>query len=339
MEIEQVDALKARLQKPKKIVIVPHRSPDGDAMGSTLALQQFLTVQGHHAVVIAPNNYPHFLKWLPGEDEVIRFDKATDEAKKYIDKADFIFTLDFNLLSRAGDMEASLEAAKATFVMIDHHRQPDDYAEFTYSDVTASSTCELVYQFIEKMKEVHQITPEMATCLYAGIMTDTGSFRFSSTSSQTHCIVARLIDKGADNARIHQNIFDTKSEDQLKLLGVALNNLKVFEEYRTAYITLSQKELDTHHFRKGDTEGFVNYGLMLDGIVFAAIFIENAEEGIVKISLRSKGNFDVNTIARKHFNGGGHLNAAGGKSEQPMTETTRYFEEILNTYKDQLQKS
>jgi len=231
-----------------------------------------------------------------------------------IAEAQIVFTLDFNDLSRCGAMVESLKASDAVFVMIDHHQEPSDYAHYTYSDSTMSSTCEMVHKFIEKLRAGKQITPEIATCLYTGIMTDTGSFRFSSTSSDTHRVIADLMDKGAKNSEIHNNIYDTNSGNKLQLLGTALQNLKVISEFNTAYISLTQEELDRHNFKKGDTEGFVNYGLSLDGIKFAVIFIENESEKIIKISFRSKGTFDVNKFARAHFEGGGHINAAGGKS-------------------------
>lgn len=336
MTNNQTQKLKNQLSRPKNIVVIPHKNPDGDAMGSTLALQQFLSNQGHNSIVIAPNSYPHFLKWLPGNEDVIIYENNQESADKKIEEADFIFTLDFNTLERSGSMTHILQNTQSTFVMIDHHQQPGDYADFMYSVATASSTCELVYDFFDKLEQIDQITPEIATCLYTGIMTDTGSFRFSSTSGHTHRVIANLIEKGANNAVIHQNIFDTNSLNQLNLLGVALKNLKVIEKKHTAYITLTQKELDDHKFKKGDTEGFVNYGLSVKGVIFAAIFIENKDEGIIKISLRSKGDFDVNKVARTHFDGGGHINAAGGKSDKSMTATTRYFEDSLNDYKEEL---
>ena len=234
-------------------------------------------------------------------------------------------------------MQQALEASEATFIMIDHHQEPANYADYTYSDTSMSSTCEMVYHFIERLRAKNKITPEIASCLYTGIMTDTGSFRFSSTTPNTHRVVADLIEKGAENSKIHQDVFDTNSESRLQLLGVALQNLKVNRQFRTAYITISQEELDAHNFKKGDTEGFVNYGLSLDGIVFAAIFIENKQEGIIKISFRSKGDFSVNTFARAHFNGGGHNNAAGGRSEMSMNDTIVEFNKLLPEYKEQLQ--
>ena len=326
----------AELAKAENIVIVPHKGPDGDAMGSTLGLWHFLRDKGHNVKVIAPNDYPHFLKWLPGNEEVLIYENEKERSDGLIAEAEIVFTLDFNHLSRCGSMQDSLLASDAVFVMIDHHQEPSDYAHYTYSDSKMSSTCEMVYKFIDKLRASKMITPEIATCLYTGIMTDTGSFRFSSTSSDTHRVIADLIDKGADNAQIHNNIYDTNSENKLQLLGTALQNLKVNKDLRTAYISLSQEELDRHNFKKGDTEGFVNYGLSLDGIIFAVIFIEKANESIIKMSFRSKGDFDVNKFARTHFEGGGHINAAGGKSDLSLNDTIVKFNQIIPEYKEEL---
>lgn len=337
MNSSEINELQDLLAKPRKIVVVPHRNPDGDAIGSCLALHQFLTARGHHSHLIAPNDYPEFLKWLPGESEVIKYDQQREKSDDLLKEAEFIFTLDFNSFSRTGDMAEVLGKCNATFVMIDHHQQPDTYAKFMSSNVESSSTCQMIYHFIEKFDAVDEITPDIATCLYTGIMTDTGSFRFPSTTSDTHRVIANLIDCGAKNSSIHQKILDTNSIEKIQLLGVALENMRVIEGCRTAYITLSQKELDNHHFKKGDTEGFVNYGLSLKGIVFAAIFIENKAENIVKISLRSKGDFDVNQFSRTHFQGGGHKNAAGGKSDDSLVETVNYFEKTVTDCKKVLQ--
>ena len=336
MNSADITTVKSILSKPQKIAIIPHRNPDGDAMGSCLALHGFLSKKGHSVAVIAPNDYPKFLKWMPGNDSVINFERENPKAKEVIDTATVIFTLDFNDLSRVGQMESILQDAKADFIMIDHHQQPSDYAKVTYSDVTMSSTCEMVYNFIDFLGETDQIDADIATNLYTGIMTDTGSFKYRSTSSKTHRVVAELIDKGADNMEIHREVFDTNSPSRLHLLGVALSNMVILPEYRTAYITLTQDELDQYDFKKGDTEGFVNYGLTLEGIIFALIFIEHREEGIIKISLRSVGDFSVNEFARAHFNGGGHNNAAGGRSELGMEETIARFNEILKSYKNKL---
>ena len=336
MNLADITTIKSILSQPQNVVIVPHKNPDGDAMGSCLGLCIYLRAKGHKAHVVAPNDYPKFLKWLPGNNDVLNFERENHEAKALIEEATVIFTLDFNDLSRCGQMETVLSASGADFIMIDHHQQPGDYARVTYSDVNMSSTCEMVYNFIAFLDDLDSIDQDIATNLYAGIMTDTGSFKYKSTSSKTHRVVADLMDKGADNMDIHRQIFDANSPSRLHLLGVALSNMVILEEYRTAYITLSQEELDQHDFKKGDTEGFVNYGLTLEGITFAVIFIENREEGIIKISFRSVGDFSVNEFARKHFNGGGHDNAAGGRSERGMEETLVEFKSILKTYSEKL---
>ena len=336
MNSEDVKAVERLLSERQKIVIVPHKNPDGDAIGSALGVCHYLNILGHDAVVVSPNDYPTFLKWMPGNDLIVNFEKDHSLAIDLIAKAGIIFTVDFNHLSRIGQMQASLQEATADFIMIDHHQAPSDYATITYSDVSMSSTCEMVFNFIEALGGVNEISPEIANCLYTGIMTDTGSFKFSSTTSRTHRVIAELIDRGANNTQVHHNVFDTNSSDRVRLLGCALANMVLLKEYNTAYITLSQKELDAHNYKKGDTEGFVNYGLTVEGIKFAVIFIENREEGIIKISFRSFGDFSVNSFARSHYDGGGHINAAGGRSELPMEATTEKFKQLLVQYKDQL---
>ncbi|MEW7291338.1 DHH family phosphoesterase [Aquimarina sp. 2304DJ70-9] len=336
MNDKDIHEIKELLRSSKNIVITTHKNPDGDAIGSTLALHQYLSALGFNSTVITPNEYPQFLKWIPGEDSILKFDNGNKTAISEIEKADLIFTLDFNHLSRSGEMESALAKSEATFIMIDHHQQPDTYAKYVYSDTAMCSTCQMIYHFIEKMNDIDKITPEIATCIYVGIMTDTGSFRFRSTTSTTHRVVADLIDKGADNTGIHERIYDSNTLSRLRLKGIALNNLKVLPEYKTAYITMSQKELDQNSFKKGDTEGFVNLGLSIVGIKFAVIFIENKGEGIIKISLRSKGDFSVNEFSRNHFEGGGHHNAAGGKSNLSLSDTVDKFISILPPYKNAL---
>ena len=336
MKESELALLKELLATPKTIVIIPHQHPDGDAMGSTLALYPYLNKTGHSANVVSPNDYPKFLKWLPFENTVVKYDLQNKKAVRLIKEAELIFTLDFNALSRVAEMETTLQKATAKFVMIDHHQQPDDYAVVTYSDITVCATCQMVYHTFEMLNGTDLVDAKMATCLYTGIMTDTGSFRFRSTTATTHRVIADLIEKGADNAFIHEKIYDANNFSRLQLLGTALTNLHRLEEYRAAYITLSQEELDAHDYQKGDTEGFVNYGLSLENTVLALIFIENKQEGIIKISLRSKGDFSVNLMAREHFEGGGHTNAAGGKSDRSLEETVAYFISILPQYKDAL---
>lgn len=335
--------IKELLQKPNNIVVMGHKNPDGDAIGSCLALANYLRQKKQKVSVVMPNDFPEFLKWIPEAHNISIYSKKPSHTRQLILEADVIFTLDFNAFARAGDLEEVLEKAanktkenKPTFVMIDHHQQPDDYASIQYSDVRVCSTSQMVYHTIDSLDDLKCINNKIATQLYTGIMTDTGSFKYPSTTATTHKVIAKLIECGANNAQIHQNVYDTNSEDRLKLLGVALNNLKVLSEYRTAFITLSQEELDLHHFKKGDTEGFVNYALSIKNIIFAAIFIESKQENIIKISLRSKGLFSVNEFSRLHFKGGGHTNAAGGKSTLSLEETSNKFINILPSYKEKL---
>jgi phosphoesterase RecJ-like protein len=321
---------------PKTIVIVGPTNPDGDAVGSTSALSLFLKSQGHDTQVIVPNDFPDFLKWMPASEDILIYNQKVEQANQLIKDADIICTLDFNSFTRVGSMEDALTQATADYIMIDHHESPSDYAVLTYSDTAMGSTCEMVYHFIEAMGQLEYVSEAMATNMYTGIMTDTGSFRFASTTATTHRVIAGLMDAGAVHHKIHENIYDSSSPERLKLLGIALKNMRILPEYKTAYITLSQKELDENHFKKGDTEGFVNYALSIKGIIFAAIFIEHKKDNIIKMSLRSKGDFSVNLVSRVHFHGGGHHNAAGGKSDLNLTETIRYFISILPQYKDQL---
>ncbi|WP_299385735.1 bifunctional oligoribonuclease/PAP phosphatase NrnA [uncultured Lacinutrix sp.] len=332
MTIQDILEIKALLSTPKKIAIIPHKNPDGDAIGSTLGLLHYLLQLNQDAKIIAPNDFPDFLKWLPGVETIKNHEMEMEETEAFINDADVLFTLDFNAFHRTGNMETVLANSSALKIMIDHHQQPDDYAKYMFSDVSMSSTCEMVYHFLDKLDALDKVNAQIATCLYVGIMTDTGSFRFRSTTSTTHRIIANLIDKGADNTAIHNNVYDTNSYNRLQLLGCALSNLKVLPEHKAAYITLSQKELRDLDYKKGDTEGFVNYALSLNDTVLAAIFIEDKKQGIIKISLRSKGNFSVNELSRAHFEGGGHTNAAGGKSDTSLEETVEKFISILPAY-------
>lgn len=336
MTESHLQEIKKQLSTSKKVVIVPHKNPDGDAIGSSLALHHYLVGLGHQSTVVVPNDYPEFLKWIPGTDTVVCFEKDEALAKTNIDAADIFFALDYNALHRTGEMGNYLEASNNFKILIDHHRQPEDFADAIYSDDTMSSTCEMIYHFLEMLDAIDHITPSIATCIYVGIMTDTGSFRFPSTTSTTHRVIADLMDKGAVNAQIHNAVYDTNSLNKLHLLGRALNNLVVLEDFNTAYISLSQKDLDEFQFKKGDTEGVVNYALSIKGIKLAVIFIENLGEKIIKMSLRSKGSFDVNFLARTHFNGGGHVNAAGGRSETSLKSSIDNFISILPQYKKDL---
>ena len=339
MILKQFEELKSFLETPRNVVIIGHRNPDGDAMGASLGLYHYLKKKGHTPTVVVPNEYPNFLHWLPGSDTTYRFDWQNSQSQRAINASEIIFLLDFNALHRVGhDMQNTLEIYQNDFMLIDHHQQPDEFT-YMYSDVEMSSTCQMVYHFIEKMQDLDLIDSNISTCLYTGIMTDTGSFRFRSTTSLTHRVIADLIEKGAENDRINSNVYDSSSYGRLQLLGQALSNLKVLPAYKTAYITLTQEEKLVNNFKKGDTEGIVNYALSIQGVVMAAIFIEDKEQGIIKISFRSKGTFSVNQFARQHFNGGGHDNAAGGKSDLSMEETIDKFNKLLPKNKEDLLKS
>ena len=329
MKIQDIQVIELLLSTPKKIAIIPHRGPDGDAMGSTLALYHFLLKNNHKPVVVSPNEFPDFLAWMPGSETVKIFEKDKENCTKILEEAELIFTLDFNALHRTGEMELVLAKLKAPFIIIDHHQKPDDYAAVTYSDTSFGSTCEMIYNFISFLGKRQDIDKTIGTCIYTGILTDSGSFRFPKTTGATHRIIAELIDLGVENTEIPTLLFDNSSFGRLQILGRALQNMKVITEHKTAYTTLTQDELNSFNYVKGDTEGIVNYGLSIKGIHFAAIFIENKEEKIIKISFRSQGNFDVNQFARDHFQGGGHQNAAGGKSEVSMEETIDKFEDLV----------
>lgn len=339
MNSEEILILKQALSNKSNIVIVGHKNPDGDAIGSCLGLANFLKQLEHQVTVVMPNDFPEFLKWIPETQTIINYEQHRDNIKNCLSEANLVFTLDFNALNRTGDLAQELMTTKADFILIDHHQEPDDYALVTYSDVGMSSTSEMVYHFIEFMGGLNLLNKEIATQLYVGIMTDTGSFRFPATTAATHRVIAHLIEAGAPNSIIHQNVYDTNSPDRLKLLGVALNNMVMLPEYKTAYITMSQEELNNNNFKKGDTEGFVNYALSMKGVIFAIIFIENKKEKIIKISLRSKGSFSVNDFSRKYFNGGGHTNAAGGKSSKTLSKTVEEFISILPGYKKELNEA
>jgi phosphoesterase RecJ-like protein len=267
---------------------------------------------------------------MPGAKEVLFYEKDKVNTTQLLQESELIFALDFNALHRIGEMENVLNKVTVPMVMIDHHQKPDDFAVITYSDTSFGSTCEMIYNVIEFLNQTNLIDKPIATCLYTGILTDSGSFRYPKTTGRTHRIVADLIDLGAENTEIPNLLFDNNSYNRLQLLGRALQNLKVIPEKKASYITLTQNELDEFKQIKGDTEGIVNYGLTIKGIVFTAIFIENKDENCIKISFRSQGSFDVNQFARDYFNGGGHINAAGGKSELTLEATVQKFEELVS---------
>lgn len=327
--------LKEILSSPQKIVITTHYRPDGDAMGSSLALYNYLKLKGHNPRVITPGEYPEFLAWLPGNNSVINFEKDETEAGQVVADSPLIFCLDFNWLSRLEKFEHPVRSSNSVKVLIDHHLEPENVFDYIFSYPDAASTCELIYYFIVALGDKQIINKEIAECIYTGIMTDTNSFRYFSMKSDTHRIIADLMDAGAENYKIHENVYDTYLENRLRLLGYSLKEkLQVLPEYHAAYIALSQSELELFNFRTGDTEGIVNYALSIKGIKLAAFFTER--EGEVKISFRSKGDFSVKELAAKYFQGGGHKNASGGNSDAGLNDTVKKFLDILPLYKNQL---
>ena len=329
MKKDSVIKLKALLKKAKNTIIVTHWSPDGDAMGSSLALYNFLTKLKKKVTVVVPNEYPEFLHWMPGDNKVLNNSSEPEKVARLIEKCDAIFTLDFNSFKRLEKLGELVDASKATKILIDHHQQPDKFAQIVFHDVKACSTCELVYDVIVALGGKKQIDKKIASCLYTGLMTDTGSFRFSSVTAKTHLILADLLQKGAVPYQIHEAVYDTYAANRLKLLGHALSQkMVVMPEKHLAFIALTHEELEHFDYQKGDNEGLVNYPLSINGIKFSGFFAEM--DGKIKISFRSKGKFDVNKFAREYFHGGGHINAAGGKSDLNINETITKFLAIVN---------
>jgi phosphoesterase RecJ-like protein len=307
-----------------KIVILTHYNPDGDAIGSSLGLKHYLKAKGIHAEVIVPNDFPKFLKWMPEAKKILIAEYKRKIASELIAEADVIFCLDFNSPSRIGLLGDWLTNAKGKKILIDHHQQPEPF-DFVYSDTVIPATCQMVYHFIEAMEDEKLVNKDMAECLYTGVMTDTGGFRFRSTSATTHRIVAHLIEKGADPAIITSNTWDTNTVSRLQLLALILGRIQVAKDGKVAILYLTRDELKEYGFQKGDTEGFVNYGLSIVGVKMAAFFMEDLYDDFIKISFRSKDDMDVNQFSRKYFGGGGHINAAGGKSHESLQETIETF--------------
>ncbi len=329
--------LKEELSIPKRIIVTTHQGPDGDAMGSSLALYHFLKKQGHDVTVITPNDYPEFLQWLPSNREVVNYMRQKPLAEALIEKAEYIFHLDYNHIRRSADMVRSLSQSKAVKILIDHHLDPELSSKYIFSEIDVSSTCELLYLMLLQW-DANLIDRDIATCIYTGIMTDTGCFCYRSTGAQTFRVAAELMNYDIDRIGIYDQVYDNYSENRMRLMGYCLNNkMEVFPEYCAALISLTLEEQERYGFVVGDSEGFVNLPLSIKGIRFSAFFLEKEDK--VKISLRSKGNFSVNDFSRKHFGGGGHLNAAGGDSKNSLEETVRLFHELLPLYEAELNTS
>ncbi len=324
------------IRVPQNVAILSHRNPDGDAIGSSLAMQHYLAQYGHTTHVIFPSEFPVEFEALPGAEEVLIWDIHTEECKHVLAKKNLFIFLDFNAynrIDRLGDYVKDLPGAR---IMIDHHLYPDPIADFIFSDTAASSTCEMVYQFIVGMGDHMKITPMVGKCIYTGLVTDTGSFRYA-TNPNVYRIAADLVERGTDDTAVQDMIFNSQTEKNLRLLGHCLSNrMEFYPEFRTALIWLSKKDYEQFNIQRGDTEGIVNYLLSVRDVKLAA-FIHN-QPTVVKLSLRSKGDLDVQEICKKHFNGGGHKNASGAYSHESLKATIDKFKNLLPEYKEQLLK-
>jgi len=317
------------LNQPRQVVITTHQKPDPDALGSSLGLAHFLRLLGHQVTIVSPTNWAAFLNWMPGAHEVIDFELKRTDAEAALAKAEWLFCLDFNTLPRTKNLAPLLQKMQCVKILVDHHQQPEETA-FTYgiSDTGKSSTSEMIYDLIADSGHAGKINLPIAECLYAGIIGDTGSFRYPSASAHVHAIVAHLKETGLNHTKVHENIYDNFLENRLRFIGmVLLHRMEIMYEYNTALISIAKNDLLRFDIKTGDTEGLVNFPLSIQGIKMAAIVIDRDEER--KWSFRSKGDFDTNTFARKYFEGGGHYNASGGRSQDPLEKTVARFKQAV----------
>lgn len=329
---EKIARFNAFIGAAKNIVITAHKSPDGDSIGSSLALYHYLKQEHDHITICHPDIAPSFLAWMPGFDQIQTQEANENRVAQLMNEADLIFCLDYNAPGRIGKMDDLLAKSTAHKIMIDHHRDPDtEFVSLMFSDHLSCSTAQLIFELIEARNDLAKINMAISESIYTGIITDTGSFRFSSVSPKTHQIAAFLIENGLNNAAVHEHIFDTNTENRIKLVSYSLlEKLVIMRDYETAYISLTQAEQERFHAAKGDTEGLVNQALSLEGIKMAVFFKES--DGIIKISFRSVGQIPVNDLARGHFYGGGHQNAAGGKHIGKMEDAVSKFVTILPNF-------
>lgn len=332
-----IDHVEKWFERAEKIVIVSHVSPDGDAIGSSLGLYHFLDALGKRVNVIMPNSFPAFFKWMPGANDIIIYNKYKDFADKLIQEADVICCLDFNVLSRIDVMEEAVKNSPARKLLVDHHLNPGDFSRITISHPGMSSTSELVFRLICQLGCFEDITKEGAECIYTGMMTDTGGFTYNSNSREIYLIIGELLSKGIDKDEICRRVFNTHSEGRLRLMGYVLyEKMQVFPAYRSALITLTREEQSRFQYAKGDTEGFVNMPLSMKDVDFSVFLREDTEKDMIKVSLRSVGDFPCNKVAADFFNGGGHLNASGGEFYGPMEEAVELFNQALAKYESLL---
>mgnify|MGYP003210442755 FL=1 len=333
IEQAKIDHFLKWFERADKIVIVSHVSPDGDAIGSSLGLAQFLDSQDKTVNVIVPNAFPDFLKWMPGSKDILLYDRYKEFADKLINEADIICCLDFNSLKRIEEMADSVATSPARKILIDHHLYPEDFCRIVISHPEISSTSELVFRLICRMGYFSDISREGAECIYTGMMTDTGGFTYNSNNREIYFIISELLSKGIDKDDIYRKVYNTYSESRLRLMGYVLSNMKVYREYNSALISLTKEEQGKFDYIKGDSEGFVNIPLSIKNVRFSCFLREDTERRIIKISLRSVGTFPCNKLAAEFFNGGGHLNASGGEFTGTMAEAKQVFEEALKKYK------
>lgn len=332
-----IQAVQGLLSFPQDIVIFSHRNPDGDAVGSSLGLFHFLRKHGHRVHIVLPSDFPDFLAWLPGSGDIVIYDDEVEVARELIDQATLFFILDFNSLDRIDKVAETLHDDNRPRIMIDHHLFPEPVADYMFSDTEASSTCEMIVDFLDMLGHANEIDKEIAECLYTGIITDTGGFKYA-TSPKLFRIVARLLETGADDYKVQDQIWNSMTEKQLRLLGHCLaNRLEIYPEYHTGMIYLTKEDYAHFDIRRGDTEGVVNYLLRMPSIMLAAFIHE--QPTIVKISMRSKGDVDVQEICKLHFRGGGHKNASGGASFSPLSTTIKRFNQILPAFSDQINQA
>ncbi|MDI3527186.1 MAG: bifunctional oligoribonuclease and phosphatase NrnA [Tenuifilum sp.] len=337
LRIEQnlLELLKEELTQAKKIILTSHYNPDGDAIGSVLGLYHVLKQQGLNAAMVSPNDFPTFLSWLPDASNILIFSKDKLRVEQTFREADLVICLDFNGYKRVEGMSYLLEETKAKRVLIDHHPEPESPFDIKFSFTEVSSTAELVYEIASQLFGDNAINYNSAVSIFTGIMTDTGSFSYACSRERTFEIAGKLIAKGIKVEDIQSNVYNNFSENRMKLLGFSLaERMKVFPEFKAAYIWLTKNDLKKFKYQIGDTEGFVNYPLSINGINFSVLFTEN--DSYVKVSLRSRGNFPANEFSKKYYNGGGHKNAAGGKSFVSMDETLKQFEELLKIHSNEL---
>ena len=331
VEAGNVKTMKEWISSSSRVAILTHSNPDGDAIGSSLAMALALSQRGIDAQVIIPDGLPDFLRWLPGIERSTTFAYKKEKAIEIMEGADLIFCLDFNDPKRLGPVEEYLTRSKARKVLIDHHQDPRQFTDMAITETWRGSVGEMIYILLKELFEEQVLNKEIATCLYVAIMTDTGNFSYASSYPEIFHIVGDLMKYDLDKDMIFSQVYDAFTEDRLRLQGYCMQEkMVVIPEYFTAYISLSDEELKKFNHRKGDTEGFVNIPFAIKGIRFTALFVEKKDR--IKVSFRSRGNFPVNQIAAEHYHGGGHVNAAGGDSFVSMDDTLSTFESLLSRY-------